>query len=189
MIKILDIVGALLAFLATVYFVRANPIAWALSLIAISIDTCLYLLKGIYGDATLQAVYLVMCLYGWYEWRFGGKNHAELPIRTLTAKTTALLILISVCGVSVATFLLKTYTNSTVPYIDAITTVCSLVAQWLLCRKIIENWVLWFIVDSLYVGMYFMKGIPMHALLNIVYLGMAVAGYLNWKKLQSTRNL
>jgi len=60
--------------------------------------------------------------------------------------------------------------------------VVSLIAQWLMCRKIIETWSLWFFVDACYVGMHYLKGIPMHALVSCIYLGMAIVGYLLWQK-------
>ena len=110
----------------------------------------------------------MMILYGWYQWLYGGTNRSALPITTLNTKSTAILSIIATLSIAIVVLLLKFYTNSTVPYLDATTTVLSIVAQWLICRKIIQCWHMWFIIDSMYVGMYYYKGIPAHMLLNII---------------------
>lgn len=169
-------------FLATIFYIRINILAWPLSLIAISINLFLYCQKGIYGDMSLQFLYLGMTIYGWYQWKFGGNNHAELPVQSITPKAAKSLILVGIIAICLTALLLGKYTNSQVPVLDATTTVLSIIAQWLICRKVIQNWVIWFVVDSMYAGLYFYKHIPAHALLQIVYLSMAVLGYLRWKK-------
>jgi nicotinamide mononucleotide transporter len=79
-------------------------------------------------------------------------------------------------------YLLETFTHSTVALLDAATTSLSLVAQWLMCHKIIITWVLWFITDVLYAAMYLSKNLPFHSILMIIYTGMAIAGYLVWAR-------
>mgnify|MGYP000713545896 CR=1 FL=1 len=75
------------------------------------------------------------------------------------------------------------------PYLDATTTVLSLIAQWMVCKKIIENWILWFVVDAIYVFLYFYKDIPAHGVLLIIYLGLAVAGFIRWRKLMGKQQM
>ena len=79
-------------------------------------------------------------------------------------------------------YLLSTLTHSTVAILDAATTSLSLVAQWLMCHKIIATWILWFITDALYATMYLSKSLPFHSILMIVYTGMAITGYLVWAR-------
>lgn len=182
MINILDVIGALGAFLATIAYIKLSLWAWPISLIAISVDIFLYYQKGIYGDMVLQFVYLTFTAYGWYQWKFGGKEHQGLPITSITLKQALLLLFIAITGISLVFFVLNNYTDSRIPFLDAVTTILSLIAQWMVCRKLIENWILWFAIDSAYLGIYFYKGIPAHALLQLIYLGMAVAGYWYWRK-------
>ena len=182
MLETLDIIGAVLAFVTTILYIRINIFAWPLSLIAICIDMFLYLKKGIYGDTALNCIYLTLTLYGWYQWKYGGNNNSVLSTTSLDSKLTLQLLAIAVMGISALFYALSHYTNSQIPFLDASTTILSLIAQWMLCKKIIQCWALWFLVDAVYSGIYFYKGIPAHGVLNIVYLSMAVVGYLSWKK-------
>jgi nicotinamide mononucleotide transporter len=181
-VYILDLTGAFFAFLATIFFIRLNIIAWPISLIACSIDITLYFKQGIYADALLTGIYFLFMLYGWYKWRYGDNKDDSLPITNLTPALTFKLGIIAVVAILGIYILLQIYTDSEIPFWDATTAVLSLTAQWLTCRKIIQNWLLWILVDGLYTGIYFYKGIPLHAILQIIYLCMAAIGYLRWQK-------
>ena len=185
-INILDIIGAVGAFLATVAYIKISLWAWPISLVAIFTDIFLYYQKGIYGDMALQLIYLTFTLYGWYQWKFGGKEHKGLHIKSITIKQALLLIIISICSICIIFYILRSYTDSQIPFLDAATTVLSLIAQWMVCRKIIENWALWLIIDSMYFGIYYYKNIPIHAALQIIYFAMAIIGFWNWRKKKST---
>ena len=180
LIHSLDIIGAVFSFISTLFYIRASTHAWPASLIAISINIALYMLTGLYADTLKEGIYWASCILGWYWWLHGGINKEKLAITKLTAKHG--LVLSGVAGFSICllAFALMHFTNSQVPYWDATTTVLSLIAQWLICRKIIACWILWFIVDALYTGLYFYKGLPAHGILLIVYTAMAVIGYVVW---------
>lgn len=182
-IHALDIIGSIFSLICTLYYVRANVLAWPTGLVASSLNIILYFYSGLYGDMSLEGFYFLSTFYGWYIWLRGGAHHQQREITRITAKHALILVLITVIGIEAVHFYLAHYTNSQVPYWDATTTVISLVAQWLICRKIIECWYLWFIVDAMYVGLYFYKGIDAHSILLVIYVGLAVAGYLRWRKL------
>jgi nicotinamide mononucleotide transporter len=186
LIRILDVSGTVASFLATIFYIRASAFAWPISLLATLIGIVLYWQTGIYGDVGLHIVYLSMAAYGWWYWLYGGSKKTTRPVADITFKNMLLLCALGLAGFFFLAFGLRFYTNSQIPYLDAAATVLSLIAQWLTCRKVIQCWHVWFIVDSLFVGMYFYKGIPAHAALNLVYLGMAIAGYYNWKKMSET---
>lgn len=190
MIETLDIIGASLAFISTIFYIRISILAWPISLISLCISLSLYWHKGIYGDMGLHIIYISMSIYGWYAWKFGGRKHSELPISSLTFSLTTKLALIATIGISALYFILSHYTNSQIPLWDATTTILSLIAEWMICRKIIQCWGLWFLMDASFVGIYFFKGLPAHAILNIVYVGMAVAGYWRWQRqIPKTNNM
>ena len=180
-ITTLDISGAILGLIATAAMVRATIWAWPLGIIGLFVDILLYWSRGIYADTVLNFVYVGMMLYGWHHWLYGGKNHSQLPIKSIKRINIIWLIPIIISAIFCVALFLKTYTDSNVPYLDAITATLSLLAQWLACRKIIENWAVWFVADTIYIGIYFYKGIPAHAILNVIYLGMAVVGYYSWR--------
>lgn len=176
----LDIVGAIFAFISTIFYIRASVYAWPVGLVAILINLFLYAVTGLYADASKEGVYFISSLLGWYWWLHGSVNQKQLPITHVTKKYALVLTSISAFSILILSFLLMRFTNSQVPYWDATTTVLSLIAQWLICRKIIETWILWFIVDALYAGLYFYKGLPAHGILLVAYTVMAVIGYVVW---------
>ena len=175
--------GAVFSLLSTLFYVRADKRAWPLGVVATSLNSILYGLTGIYGDMALEGIYFISMFYGWYQWDRGSKNDDALPVSHITWRMVVVLSMIAVIGIFVVVSLLKHYTNSQVPYFDATTTVLSLIAQWLICKKIIETWILWFFVDAMYVGLYSYKGIPAHSVLLVIYLGLAVVGYVRWYRL------
>jgi len=185
LIHTLDISGAIFALFSTIFYVKADKWAWPLGAVATVLDASLYGLTGIYGDMILTGIYFISMFYGWYMWTHKSERSKNLEITHLTLKTGLILSAIAIGGIFVVSTLLKDFTNSQVPYLDAITTVLSLIAQWMVCKKIIENWTLWFVVDAIYVGLYFYKGIPAHSILLIIYLGLAVVGFIRWRNLMN----
>lgn len=188
LIGALDFLGTVSAFASTWFYTRINALAWPIGLIAIIIDTGLYFKKGIYGDVFLQFIYIGITFYGWWQWLYGGEKRTKLPVTSISPKMAMILSGISLISVVILTFLLKNYTNSQIPYWDAVTTTICLIAQWMTCRKIIQCWILWFIADASYAILYFYKHIPYHAGLQVVYLSMAVVGYLHWRKTKLTQD-
>lgn len=184
----LDPLGASLSLICTYYFSQAKKVAWALGILAIFLNSILYWQKGIYGYLLLEAVYLVSMIYGWYTWSH--KNHAGQTrlIRSLKRKEALWLTILALIAIFFLAHLLK-MTDSTIPYWDASTTVLSLLAQWLLCIKVIECWLLWFIVDAMVGGVQFYKGIPFHSAIHWLYLILAIVGFFRWRKLYATQHI
>lgn len=189
LLNTLDVVGALFSLLSTIFYVKADKWAWPMGVVATTFDATLYGLTGIYGDMTLTIIYFISMFYGWYMWTHNNHRHKKLQITYLTWRLALILSGVAVVGIFGAVELLKYFTNSQVPYLDATTTVLSLIAQWMVCKKIIENWILWFVVDAIYVFLYFYKDIPAHGVLLIIYLGLAVAGFIRWRKLMGKQQM
>lgn len=180
-LMIYDFIGAIASLLSTYLFIRLKASAWLVGLFAIVVNTWLYWHKAIYADMCLEAFYFLSTCYGLYLWTKGTKpTHSILqklskPVWLALLFTTTLLCI----GIYL---LLSSKTNSTVPILDAFTTALSLLAQLLLCYKVLATWIFWFIADACYAAMYYQKNLPFHAALMIIYTGMAVAGYITWKK-------
>lgn len=178
----LDFLGALLSLASTLLYTRENIIAWPVGLLACSINFVLYAKHGIYADAYLEIAYVFITFYGWYQWLYGAKDHASLKIRHIRINEAWLLLSIGIGSSALIGFYLSHYTTSNIPYLDATTTVFSLIGQWLICKKIIETWLVWFVVDGIYVWLYLHKAIPFHSLLMMLYLAIALFGYYRWDK-------
>lgn len=181
----LDIAGAVSAFISTIYYVKADIRAWPTGLVSCTFNIILFAMTGIYGDMGCEVVYFISMLYGWFLWTHPKENQTELPITHISSAQFWTLGSIAIASIFALALFLAKYTNSQVPLWDASTTVLALSAQWMTCKKIIECWCLWFIVDALCIGLYFHKGIPAHGVLFTIYLGLAITGFLNWRRLMA----
>lgn len=141
----------------------------------------LFVNAGIYADAALQIVYLVLAGIGWYWWMRGGAQHTGVVISESSP------LQLAACGASVALitaaiqFGLHRWTDSTVAGWDALTTALSLVAQFMLSRKWIAHWYFWIAADIVYIPLYIHKGLWLTALLYAIFLIMCVIGLLQWR--------
>jgi len=179
----LDFTTASLDLLTTYLYVVASMWMWPLTILTSLLNIFLFYKIGIYGDSGLALFYVVSSVYGWYNWQRGKRGSGELEVTTLSLRASMILAGITVTSISVLGFILKTTVHSTVPYWDATTTTLSILSQWLFCQKKIETWVLWFFADLLYLVLYFYKGVPFNGSITLVYLYMAVIGYVRWSRL------
>lgn len=141
----------------------------------------LFLESGLYADAWLQVVYLVLGAVGWYWWRHGGVDRTALVVRRTPAwGWAAAAVFVAIASWTIWT-LLSSHTDSTVPWGDAITTSLSLGAQLMLNRKWIGNWVLWIAADIWYVGLYAYKGLYLTSVLYALFLVMCLIGLSQWR--------
>jgi nicotinamide mononucleotide transporter len=159
--------------------------AWVIGMLAISVNTILYFSKGLYGQVTLEFIYMVSMFYGLYLWSSGQKDNESIgrPISRLTWTHGTTLALLNVIGIVAAYWMLAEYLGSTVPLQDALILCLSLTAQWLLCRKVFECWIVWFVVDAIVAWVHAQKGIPFHSGVHFLYLFLAVVGYVKWLRL------
>jgi nicotinamide mononucleotide transporter len=135
----------------------------------------------LYGDAGLQVVYLVLGLHGWYQWLYGGKQRTALKITQTSARLWWLLAgLIPVATWGLVLVLRSVSGSAPVP--DAFTTVLSLAAQYLLNRKLLENWFVWIVADVIYIYLYIARGLHLTAVLYGVFLCLCIAGYVSWQQ-------
>jgi nicotinamide mononucleotide transporter len=141
----------------------------------------LFLRGRLYADMSLQIVYLGLGVYGWLNWIFGGRNHTALKIsRTSRAEWVALIVAIPICTWGMHDLLIAF--NDAAPLWDALTTVLSLAAQYLLCRKRFENWWFWIAADVIYIPLYFSRKLPLTAVLYAVFLAMCLVGVKEWAR-------
>ena len=180
---LLQLTGTALGLLYLWLEYRADIRLWIVGLIMPVVHGALYYRSGLYADFAMQAVYIAAGLYGLTSWsrRTQGKPAVEIgrtPLRGWLAAGTAYALLHAAIY-----FILIRFTDSTVPFLDSMTTALCLTAYWMLSRKYIEQWLVWLAVDSITCGLYIYKGIPFTAGLYGLYSVLAVAGYLRWRRM------
>jgi nicotinamide mononucleotide transporter len=172
------IFGIVSVYLST----RENIWSWPTALINVSLFSALFLRSGLYSDTGLQVVYFVLSLYGWYEWLYGGAGRTAIAVSRTTNKTWAVVGALAVIVWGLLGTITSRLPGTALPYVDAATTTVSLIAQWMMTRKLLENWLIWIAVDVIYVGMFIFKGLYLTAFNYGIYLVLAVLGYLTWKR-------
>src|SRR5690349_7198872 len=135
----------------------------------------------------LQAVYFVLSVYGWYEWLYGGKGHTALKVSQTPKRLWSILAGIGLVVWLTLARLTSRLPGVALPYLDSGTTTTSLLAQWMMTRKLLENWVLWVMVDVVYIGMFIFKGLYLTAFNYAVYLVLAAMGFYSWRKSLASR--
>lgn len=175
-----DFLGALFSLAYIYYFIRLDNKAWYIGILASCINTWTYWEKGIYADMCLEIFYFFSMVYGSYKWQ--NQSNEPMVLKQLSRTHWLLLSLLFVLGFILIYQILISFTLSTIPIIDTLTTTLSLTAQWLMCHKSIITWILWLIVDLLYTALYVIKSLPFHAFLMLIYTGMAITGYLMWAR-------
>ncbi|MBP5260472.1 MAG: nicotinamide mononucleotide transporter [Paludibacteraceae bacterium] len=186
---ILQLAGVLLGLLYLYLEYKAHIALWAVSMIMPVVHGCLYFQSGLYADAGMQVYYVSAAVYGWVCWRKGNRHTgATRSIGHTPPAQVPRLLAVLAAAYALLAWLLVTFTDSQVPYWDALTTALSIVALWMLSRKWMEQWLVWLVVDAVTVGLYAYKQLPLTAALYVVYCVLAVVGYFHWKKLSISGN-
>jgi nicotinamide mononucleotide transporter len=137
---------------------------------------------GLYAESLLNLYYFIMSIYGWILWHKGKENENPASISHNNGKDWAISITICIVGWAVLYYVLSSYTDSTVPMLDAIVSATAWAGMWLLAKHKIENWILLNISNAIAIPLYIYKGIPFTALLTLFLFIVAIFGYFRWKK-------
>ena len=156
---------------------------WPAAFASTLIYTILFYDVSLLMDSALNAYYLVMALYGWYSWKYGGKlEEKELEVSTYginkNIKIIFILSIISLCF----GYVMANYTSADFAYIDSFTTVFAVFSTYMLAKKILENWIYWIVIDMVSIYIYIQKGLNLTAVLFMIYTILAIIAYKDWKK-------
>lgn len=184
---LLQIAGVVLGLLYLWLEYRAHIGLWIVGLVMPCVHGLLYYRSGLYADCAMQAYYILAGLYGLAVWaRTGRGNCREQPEARIVHTPVRQWPVLAAAWVTVQAaiyWVLVTWTDSSVPFWDSLTTALCVVAYWMLSRRQVEQWLVWLVVDAVTVGLYFYKGIPLTAGLYVLYCVLAVAGYLRWLRM------
>jgi nicotinamide mononucleotide transporter len=178
----LEVVAVAFGVLSVWLSTRQHIVSWPTALVNTALYFVVFLRAGLYANMGLQAVYFSLSLYGWYAWLYGGAQHTPLVVRRATRRHAMLLAPLAVAVALIVGFTLSRVQGATLPWLDASTTAVSLVAQWMMTRKLLENWILWNLVNVVMVGMMISQGLFPTAALYGAYFVLAVSGFVSWRR-------
>jgi len=179
----LEILAFGLSVAMVVCNIRVDVLGWPLAIAASLLYFLLFWKSRLYGDASLQIFFAAVAGWGWWQWLRGvdEQGHA-LRVRRLGANGRInVLVAIAIAWPATALFL-RRFTDTDVPWWDAFPTAASVVGQWLLGRKYVENWPVWIAVDVVGAALFAYKGLWLTTVLYAIFVAMAAVGWRSWQR-------
>jgi nicotinamide mononucleotide transporter len=163
--------------------VRVNPLGWPLAIAASLLYALLFADSKLYGEASLQLVFVAVSLWGWWQWLRGtSANGQALRVHVLTPKARAMALCATLTAWPLLALALARFSDSDVPWLDAGPTVASITGQFLLARKLIENWPVWLAVNVASVALFAYKGLWLTVLLYALFAALSLWGWRAWSQ-------
>ena len=180
----LECVAFVLALAMVLLNIRVDARAWPLAIASSLLYCALFWNSRLYGEAGLQIFFAVVAGWGWWQWLRGtGADGGALRVRWLGARGRwALVAALALAWPATGAFL-RRYTDTDVPWWDAFPTAASVIGQWLLGRKHVENWIVWLVVNVVSVLLFAYKGLWLTVLLYSVFVALSVQGLLAWRRI------
>ena len=180
--QIIEVIGVLTGIVNVWLAARQHIWTWPVGLVSVAMYVLVFYDARLYADMGLNVFYFVTSLYGWYIWLYGGTNHTGHKVGHVRKKEMAVLLGLGAVFTLALGYFLDNYTNADLSYADAGTTAISLIGYWMMAKKLLENWIVWLVVDVFYVGIYSYKELYLTSFLYVVFLLLCVKGYRDWRK-------
>lgn len=197
--------GTILGLNYIILSIKQHILTWPIGLASSVFYVYIFFASKFYADMSLQLYYVWVSIYGWILWgkrkkqktsasesRLSETNEASetqetdktaiLNVTHVTKKMLIEIAIISAILTFAIYFILSRYTDSSVPFGDALTTALSIVATWMMARKILEHWIFWVFIDFMSLCLYLYKGLYATTILFAVYTISAIIGYFEWRK-------
>jgi nicotinamide mononucleotide transporter len=178
----IEVCGAVTGLLYLLFSIRQHLLTWPVGLVTSLFYISVFFSSKFYADMGLQVYYVFISIYGWWNWLHGSASGNELHVSRTDLSLWVRFFVINIFLFAFISWILVSFTDSPIPYWDAFTTALSIVATWMLARKKVEHWILWIVVDSVSLVLYFIKGLYPTTLLFLVYTLLAIAGFISWNK-------
>jgi nicotinamide mononucleotide transporter len=181
----LEVASVAFSLAYLVLAVQQSILCWPTALIGTLLSLGLFVEARLYPESALQIFYAAMAVYGWRQWQrrdvAGGDLSAELPVSVWPVKCHALAIGVTIVAAVVLGALLS-MTNAAFPYLDSFTSVAAVVTTYMVAKKILENWIYWFVIDGITLYIYWSRELYLYAGLFAIYLALVVLGFQRWHR-------
>lgn len=173
---------AIVFTLANVWLaVKENMWTWPAGIVSVVLYGIVFYQSKLYANAGLQVIFFILSIHGWYEWLRGGVNKTELRVRRTTRRQWIGCVIAGIVLTALLMWLLNVVSGSA-PFSDAVTTAFSIVGQWMLNEKLLENWLIWLAVDLIYVPLFIFSGRVPSAALYAFFCVLCVKGLIDWRR-------
>ena len=175
----MEILAVLLAILYLVLAVKQSILCWPAGILSSFLYLSIMYSAGLYMEAYLQIFYIFMGVYGWSQWK---SKQPEFIVNNWSVlshfKALSLIFLLTL----LSGYLLDRHTEAALPFLDALTTWGAIIATYMVAKKLIENWIYWFVIDSISIFLFISRDLNLTAMLFAGYLVIIYFGYRSWSK-------
>lgn len=139
---------------------------------------------GLYMEAGLQIFYCIMAVYGWTQWRITLPGNSKFLVKTWNRDQHIKAILLIILLAIVSGWALEKFTNAALPFLDSLTTWGAIVTTYMVAKRLLENWIYWFVIDTISVFLFYSRGLMLTSILFLVYLIIIYFGYKSWAQMK-----
>jgi len=189
-----ELVGTILYLWSVWLIMKRRVLTWPIGIVSVLLYMVLFYQIRLYSDALEQVYYLGASIYGWVIWNKSPKDDGQVVDVVYSTRqevvfwiglTGIVSILVSILMSKIHLLLPAFFPEAaSYPFFDALTTIMSFTAMWLMAKKKIESWIYWIIVDAIGIWLYFVKDVKFISLLYVVLFFMAINGFTSWHKVQ-----
>lgn len=163
-------------------FLAANQNRWCWIFGGLSslISIFIFIMVRLYAESLLYGFYVLMAIYGWLAWK--QVSQSQKPIIEISSALHLVIITFGLFGAAVLYYVFANYTLAARPMLDSLTTSFSIIATFMVVKKILSNWLYWVLINALSVYLYWSRGLDVYAILMALYTLLAVYGFVQWNR-------
>ena len=185
-IEFLAVVSAIVYLLLAV---RQDIRCWFAAILSSFLYFFIMFSAGLYMEAGLQIFYILMAVYGWSQWREESAANIKLSVKTWKPINHLFSISLILLLAYASGLILEKFTNAVFPFIDALTTWGAIVATYMVAKKLLENWIYWFVIDSISIFLFMSRGLVLTSILFFIYLIIIYFGYKSWARIKDNGSI
>ena len=178
----LEMTASVCGFICVFLIIKRNIWCFFFGLIQVTLFAYIFFNIKLYSNAGLHVVFMGLQIYGWWNWTHHRDNQEQLIVEAGTPKLAGLSAAVALLSALALGTYMDRYTDASFAYLDAFITCASLVAQVLLTKRYMFNWLFWMVVNVVAIYVYLQKGLYPTSLLYVTFLVMCVFGYYSWWK-------
>jgi len=177
----IEVVAVVFGLFYIILAAKENIWCWPAAFIGTGTSIYLFWDGNLYMESALNVYYLVMAIFGWWQWQYGSRENSKLEIGSLLVKDHISIILLIAVLTLISGYLLSNNTDAALPYLDSFTTWAAVITTWMVARKILENWLYWIVINIASIYLYSERGFLLYAVLFALYVAIAIFGYRQWR--------
>lgn len=178
--SIIESCAVLFSIIYVALAAKQNIWCWTFAAISVILYIYIYYSVQLYSETGLQFFYLFMAFYGYQTWN---NKKQSLEISEWSIGKHFLILIFGAILTFLIGFYFTTYTNAKMPIVDSFTTVFSILATYLVVKKVLGNWLYWIVIDTVSIYLFYNRGLHLTSLLFIIYTIVAIFGYFNWLRI------